>query len=220
MANQGHGFLWETAIKETVFQNMQKYPYTAPFDIPACDNRFNTVENISIKTCGKDVCGLGDARRIFSYKEYPMVTVICVDYTQQNDLEKSITRVREISLSGEPTHALLFKDVTENEVNGLISLIKAVPKGVAKNHPSRKAVHDEKNRLNAKSGLIRFNPKMDSKNQRRLQCSIPKLSKVLMEHPEILLYSSTEPLVRGIRIPSTIQSPRRVRNQAIDLEQK
>ncbi|NBV77595.1 hypothetical protein EBR66_05535 [bacterium] len=219
MANQGHGFLWETVIKETVFQNMQQYPYTAPFDIPACDNRFNTVENISIKTCGKDTCGLGDARRIFQYKEYPMVTVICVGYTQQNDLEKTITKVQEISLSGEQAHALLFKDVTEEDVNGLLSRIKAVPKGVPRDHPSRKAVHEEKKRLNAKSGLIRLNPKMDSKHQRRLQCSIPKLSKVLLEHPEILLYSSTEPLVRGIRIPSTIQSPRRVRNGAIDLEQ-
>jgi hypothetical protein len=75
------------------------------------------------------------------------------------------------------------------------------------------AVHAEKARLNAKSGAVKFNPKMDSGTQRRLQCSIPKVSSLMAAYPEMLISVSTEPIVRGTPIPRTIESGPRQRRQ-------
>ena len=210
MANQGHGFTWETAIKEQVFKNTKKYPYTAPFDIPAEDNTFNSSENISIKTACGDKAECGDVMRIFNYKDH-IVTMVVVQYEQVTPTQKKIMRIREIALGGAALHAILFGSVTAEEVKGLVDLVHTLPHGPG-NDDIRGAVHAEKDRLNAKSGAIRFNPKMDSKGQRRIQCSIVHLTQLLEAHPEMLLSSTTEPLVRGHAICATIESTPRQRN--------
>jgi hypothetical protein len=80
----------------------------------------------------------------------------------------------------------------------------------------RAAVHAEKDRLNALSGVLRFNPKMDSKSQRRLQCSLPKLSAAVAAHPALLRSSTEEPVLRGAAIPQTVESGQRQRRQATE----
>ena len=213
MANQGHGFTWETAIKVAAFQNTQKYAYTAPFDIPAADNIFDPSENISIKVCGDDKAECADALRIFGYKDYPKITMIAVRWVQQTPTTKAIQRIYEVALGGPVINRILFGDVTEEELKALVQLMRQIPPGPVSTS-AKAAVHAEKTRLNQKSGIIRFNPKMDSKSQRRLQCSIPHLSAALAAHPEMLISSSAEPLVRGSAIPATIESGPRVRNSA------
>ena len=214
MANQGHGFKIERAILSGPFQIPEEKheTYTSIFDLPCAENRFNNCENISVKAMRGDSCGLGDALRIFNYKEHDCVTLIVVNHMQQSGSLKKITGVTEISMGGSQVHKMLFNEVTQAEVQKLNDMIKAVPAGVSRTHASRVAVHAYKKELNAKSGLISFNPKMDSKNQRRLQCSM-KLSQIRAKHPEMILSSCTEAVVRGTPIPPTVCSGPRKRSK-------
>ena len=74
-----------------------------------------------------------------------------------------------------------------------------------------RAIKEKKAELNARSGAVRFNPKIDSKTQRRLQCSIPKFA----TYPALLKSVTAEPLVRGIQIAAFVLSGRRVRNRHV-----
>ena len=201
MANQGHGFAWEAAITQGVF-HVGAQPYTAVFDIPGEENPLTPGENISIKVACADKAECGDACRIFNYEQSP-VTMIHIQWRQADPQTKQLERVREFSLGGAATHHALFGDVTDEEIRGLVQMMRAIPAGPV-SAAAKAAVHAEKERLNAKSGGIRFNPKMDSHSQRRLQCSIPKLSEFLAANPALLISDTTEPLVRGVPIPATV----------------
>ena len=215
MANQAHGFTWESAIKSGAFGIVDQHiGYTSVFDIPAVHNTFNREENISVKVCGADKADCGDVRRISEYKNQK-VTMIIVRYAQDTPATKKIQQIYEINMGGHEAHAILFGSVTDDEINGLRQLMAALPAGPL-SPGARAAIHAEKARLNAKSGVIRFNPKMDSGTQRRLQCSIPKLSAFLEAHPELVISSTTDSVVRGAIIPSTIESGLRQRRQRED----
>ena len=61
--------------------------------------------------------------------------------------------------------------------------------------------------------FINISPKVDSKSQRRVQCSIPKIEKVFEMFPDIVISRTTVPIVRNVQITSKIQSTSRVRNK-------
>jgi hypothetical protein len=211
--SQAHGFAWENAIKAGSFRNTKSYPYTAVFDIPAADNPHDPTENISIKVYGSsaDTLDLGDALRIFSYEAYPIITLVAVAWTQETPTTKRLVSIKELAIGGPAAHAILFGSVTRADVEGLVALLRAVPPGPG-HAEQRAAVHTEKDRLNGLSGVLRFNPKMDSKSQRRLQCSLPRLSAAVAAHPALLLRSTEEPVLRGVAIPQTVESGARQRN--------
>lgn len=60
---------------------------------------------------------------------------------------------------------------------------------------------------------INISPKVDSKKQRRVQCSITKIDKLLEEYPQFIISRTTEPIIRGIHLTSIIDSDKRVRNK-------
>ncbi len=59
---------------------------------------------------------------------------------------------------------------------------------------------------------INISPKVDSHNQRRVQCSIPKLNELLDLYPEFIISRTKEAIVRGIPITNVIESGPRIRN--------
>lgn len=217
MANQGHGFLWENAITRDVFRLAEALPYTSIFDVDAAHNTLNPEENVSIKVACADKAECGDACRIFSYAD-AAVTMLHIQCRQRDSGTKELVRVREFRLGGAEAHRALFGNVTQEEINTLVMMIRAIPAGPIL-AATKAAVHAEKRRLNAKSGGIRFNPKMDSKNQRRLQCSIPKLSPFLTTNPSLIISDTAQPLVRGIAIPATVPSGPRQRNPRVNAAQ-
>jgi hypothetical protein len=67
---------------------------------------------------------------------------------------------------------------------------------------------------------INISPKVDSKSQRRVQCSIPKVDQLLAQFPEIIISRSVEPVVRQVPISGQIKSEPRVRNKKIKCDLK
>ncbi len=205
-ANQNHGFLWEDEIKAKVFQFSAPVGYTAIHDISKEHNRFNSRENISIKVTGSGTVCMGDALRVFSYSPDEIHTGIVLRYRQDGDT-KTLAGVYELDLDN---RALLWGSVTLEEVRALDSLVRSMPAG-GRDEALDRQISQLKKELNSKSGVVHFNPKIDSKSQRRLQCSIPNFAAI----PTLIRTSSVESVVRGVLITASILSGRRIRNRGI-----
>jgi hypothetical protein len=205
-ANQNHGFLWESDIKSKVFGLVENAPYTAVHDVDRSRNTLNPNENVSIKTTGSDTLCMGDALRVFNYEDGFLHTGIVVQYKQCGE-EKVLHRVYEIDLT---QRELLWGSVKKEDIEALDSLVRSVPHGERPIELAL-AIKEKKKELNTKSGIVRFNPKIDNKVQRRLQCTIPKFA----THPTLIKYANSEPLLRGVLIAASFLSRPRVRNARI-----
>ncbi len=200
--SQQHGFVWEDFIKKDVYQVSQRIPYTAKFDIPKELNTHNPDTNLSIKTTQSKCVDMGDALRVFENKEKTQLLVI--RYKQEGEKKK----LQEIVLCEMPSHEILFGSVTNEEIQKLIAMIKAVPKGKPDEN-LLKEIHSYKEELNRKSGCIHFRPKLDSKSQRRLQCSIIDLESVLQTNPSLVCEKNKEGKLFNCFIPLELESSRR-----------
>lgn len=204
--SQKHGFLWESEIKTNVFGLTGLDTYTAVHDIDRNRNNLNPNENVSIKTTGNATLCMGDALRVFDYEDGVEHTCIAIQY-EQREQQKVLTSVYEIDLT---KREILWGGVTKQDVEELDRLVRSMPAN-RRDPELDKAIAHKKKELNAKSGAIRFNPKIDSKSQRRLQCSIPKFA----TYPSLIKTSTTQPIVRGVTIAASIESGRRVRNRRV-----
>ena len=205
-ANQNHGFLWEDEIKTNVFQVPDTAGYTDTHDIPKKHNKFNPNENVSIKTVGGGTVCMGDALRVFNYSPEDVHTGIVILYKQEAEA-KTLTHVYELDLDNRP---LLWGSVSQEDIKSLDALVRSMPSG-KRDKAIDAQITQMKKALNAKSGVVRFNPKIDSKNQRRLQCSIPGFNKI----PALIRTSNTECMVRGILIAASLVSGRRIRSGSV-----
>lgn len=204
--SQQHGLLWESDIKSKVFNLGASASYTAVHDVDRAHNRYNPNENISIKTTGGSTLDMGSAIRVFDYEPGVEHTCIVVQYAQR-EAEKVLTHVYELDLMKRDA---LWGSITREDVMRLDSLIRSMPRD-RRDPEIDQEIRRVKKELNAKSGVVRFNPKLDSHGQRRLQCSIPKFASCA----PIIKTSTVEPLVRGIQIVASVLSGRRVRNRRV-----
>jgi hypothetical protein len=204
--NQQHGFLWESEIKTKVFGLAGPDPYTAVHDVDRSRNTLNPNESVSIKTTGSDTLCMGDALRVFAYEEGVEHTCIAIRYDQGAE-HKTLTHVYEIDLM---QRELLWGRIVKEDIEALNGLVRSMPHG-RRDAEIDRAITAKKKELNAKSGAIQFNPKINSTTQRRLQCTIPKFP----TYPALLKSVTTEPVVRGIQIAAFVLSGRRVRNRRV-----
>ena len=204
-ASQQHGFEFQGIIEREVF-NLEEPPttYTGPHDIPAAYNRFDPKENVSIKVTGSNSIGMGDPMRIFNYSPDEKHTALVIYYKQDPDV-KRITKVVEFSLDNKRA---LFGDVSREEIEALVREIRSVPARAPEEEliVRRQHINAMTRELSRRSGAIRFNAKIDSTTQRRLQCTITAIP------DEIVEYSETSAYVRGVWITDHVASNVRTRN--------
>jgi hypothetical protein len=203
--SQQAGFEFQKIIEKEVFGlDNPIQSYTAIHDIPKDKNKFNSTENISIKSSGSKTMCMGDPLRIFDYLADEKHTAIGIYYRQDGN-NKVITKIVEFSLDNK---LALFGDVTRDEIVKLSEDIRAVSQDLSKEELNkyRKIMNNRTKEL-SKRCAIRFNSKIDSKSQRRLQCSLTSIPESIIQQSE------NGPVVRGITITSSIISGKRVRNQ-------
>ena len=172
---QAHGFLFQ----DWIVGRFLDMAYSAEWDIPKKINPISR-KSVSIKTAQwKSSVGLGDALKQFGINEdFEMVVAF---YKSEND-KKKIIHMTLLSVPKEKWKRL-WGNMTDKNLKELDGFIK---KGEYRNIGGNRLEYfrnevqrRKKELLSGYTGRISLNPKIDSKKQRRLQCSIP--FKVLFE---------------------------------------
>jgi hypothetical protein len=210
--SQNHGFIFENIIREKVFGLPIKKNDTSIHDISSHENIFDQTENISIKiSCNGDI-GCGDILRFYSYDFTQKNTIIVGIYKQVNEDQKCIEVIYEIDYN-KKFHDLLFGEIGEEEIVNYMNIVKSIPPGTVK--PEDKLYLKLKEHYQKGFDMkIVINPKVDSKSQRRVQATIPKIEQLLEKNPEFIISKTTFPnlVLRGVEINATIESKRRIRS--------
>jgi hypothetical protein len=208
--SQAHGFIWEKSVLEGVygiFNTQQGGSYTRKHDVPANENMIDHV-NVSIKTAGGKSVDMGDARRVFDAAENEPITLLVLQYKQEG-AEKVLKNVLEVDLTSSTEE--LFGEVTLAEISELHEYIRNIPPGTASLR-IREEYKERARKLNLKSGALQFRPKVDSKNQRRLQCSFPDIGAFCERWPERIKSQNSDGIFKEAQIPLRILSAVRARD--------
>ena len=216
--SQSHGLFWDSEIRVQVFGLSQCINDTKKYDIEAEENKFDSQENVSIKTSSNNNIDCGDILRFFNGDFSKKYTIILIRYEQKSDT-KCVKEIIEIAYTSQ-LRDHLFGTITLEVLQQYVDFVKAIPSGPVAEE-IKKEYKFKKNTLQKDYNMaINISPKVDSKSQRRVQCSIPKINELLAQFPEIIISRTSEPIVRQVHISAQIKSEPRVRNKKIKDEVK
>lgn len=160
---QKHGFKFEEWLKKTFLDIY----YTSEWDIPQDLNPNKDGGPISIKTAQwQQSIGFGDALRQF---DIDTDFTLIVGFWEATKGGKQIVKLTENLITKNDWRSY-WGAISKDELMQLDKLIKDRKKDY---HTVRQDAQAQKSKLKGKAGIITLNPKIDSKAQRRLQCSIP-----------------------------------------------
>ena len=205
---QKHGYIFEKWIRDTFFDGYVLANYTQLWDIPKeVNKRYGNVPvQIKMAKYGTSV-DLGDALRQFQINEE---FLLIVGYWKQEGARKRIVNIVAASVNPALWKSL-WAPVTLEDLKTLDGTIKD-------RDLTPQQARIEAKRLKSRAPFTRaamtVNPKIDSKRQRRLQCSLkfdlvferlaPKADPQPQENPELF----------GIPTPAPfLSSPRTFRKQ-------
>ena len=177
--SQFHGKAFEREVISTCFgvpkEIAESFNDTAIFDIPlgVVTCKHPTGNPVSIKTAAvkaaaraATVC-LSDARRVWSWRE--QIVLVVGLYNQIGD-EKHFHSIYEFRFNlSELERSKLYGEITLDEVTFFHERLKSFE--IGQHAAARAWAKTLKKAWKARTGVIQLNPKIDSKNQRRLQCS-------------------------------------------------
>ena len=184
-----------TNLSKKEYDKLKKNGYTSPFDL--C-NGLKVDYDASIKTTGsKTVCS-SDVLRMMSHRKDYRLIVGC--YKQEGENKKFHTQY-EFFITPED-YSKLWGKMDYQLVESFVNFVKAIPHGPEAQEDTKSDRDQLQEQASCEEALFNINPKVDSKKQRRVQCSV---------HLDKLLAS-------GIRYEKTtlnltINSPRRKFNK-------
>lgn len=163
---QSHGLVFEKWVRDTFFDGYKPASYTQRWDIPALENKHHGGMPVNPKAIKYGTAvDLGDALRQYEIDE-PFMLIIGF-WSQEGDTKRIVNIVApEISPA---LWRKLWGPVTYADLRRLDALIKDT--GPAVEETRRRALK-MKNAPPFTEAVIQLNPKIDTRGQRRLQCSI------------------------------------------------
>lgn len=169
---QVHGLVFEHWVCDTFFSGYRPSGYTQKWDVPASANRLpdpaltGLPANPKATKFGAPV-GLGDALRQYDIDE-PFLLIL--GYWQQPAPDQK-RFVKLVAPRIDPAAwRKLWGPVTRADLERLDTLIKDRSLTPAE---ARRLAQEMKSRPPFSEAVFTLNPKIDSKTQRRLQCSLP-----------------------------------------------
>lgn len=177
MEVQAHGNRYEdivtrqrTQLSKQEYDNLKSQGYTSAFDLVR-----GLVVNYdgSIKTTGNNSICCSDIIRMMQHKDYRLI-VGC--YTQKGDTKVFHTEY-EFIITPED-YDILWGDMSITQVGSFVDYVKSIPAGREAQQQTKLIREELKQEVSSDTALFVINPKVDSKKQRRVQCSI-KLDKLL-----------------------------------------
>ncbi len=197
---QQHGLAFEIWIRDTFFDGYVPPGYTQKWDIPADINTTHGGVPVNPKAAKyRTPVDLGDALRQFDIAE-PFILV--VGYWVQEGDEKRFVNIVAPRIAPE-TWRKLWGPVTRADLERLDAVIKDRSLDYREARKRAQAIKDAPPFTQA---VIQVNPKIDSKGQRRLQCSLR--SDDLYKHlaPGAVTGVQKTPALWGVPFPATVRS--------------
>jgi len=211
--SQSHGLFWDSEIREKVFGLPACKNDTKKYDVGCTENKFNSKENVSIKTSSNNNIDCGDILRFYDGDFENRYTIILIRYRQTGNV-KQIKEIIEIEYNLDLRN-YLFGTITEPILNQYVTQIRSIPHGPV-SEDIKKMYKTKKTELQTLYNMkINISPKVDSKTQRRVQCSIPKVDNLLELFPQLIISKTVDPMIRDVLITEKIQSGPRVRKTKI-----
>lgn len=206
---QQHGLIFEQWVRDTFFEGYRPKSYTQKWDIPAAANKAHGRVPVNPKATkfGTPV-DLGDALRQIQINE-PFMLII--GYWQQAGDTKRIVNIVAPTITPEQWKKL-WAPVTLADLEKLDAVIKDRSLTPAQARARAQAI---KQAPPFSQSVIVVNPKIDSKNQRRLQCSLRFAD--LFKHlaPAADASAQEKPALWGVAYPGPIVSkPRQFKDAA------
>lgn len=200
---QSHGLVFEKWVRDTFFDGYKPASYTQRWDIPATANKNHGGGPVNSKASKYGTAvDLGDALRQYEIDE-PFLLII--GFWSQEDDTKRIVNI----VAPEISPALwrkLWGPVTYADLLRLDALIKDTGPSVEE---TRKRALKIKNSPPFTEAVIQVNPKIDTRGQRRLQCSIRFTDVFQHLTPGADAKPQAHPLLFGVAYPGPIASPPR-----------
>ena len=200
---QKHGFKFEEWARDQFFGGYRAASYTGHWDVPTeANERFGGMP-VSIKTAkyGSPV-GLGDALRQFSIEED---FLLIVGYWKQEGPNKRFVNIVTPIITINMWRSL-WLPITLGDLRRLDATIKDRSIGY---RAARVRAQEIKSGSPFADAAITVNPKIDSKTQRRLQCSIgfalmfdrisPTADRSESTNPELFGVQAIKPFASGPR---------------------
>ena len=171
MEVQAHGNKYEdivtrerTGLSKKEYDKLKKNGYTSSFDL---SKGLKVDYNASIKTTGNNTICCSDILRMMSHDDYRLI-VGC--YTQEGDTKVFHTQYE--FLIQPKDYAVLWGNMDYQLVESFVDFVKGIPEG-PKAQKDTKFVRDNfQQSVSCNEALFSINPKVDSKKQRRVQCSL------------------------------------------------
>lgn len=174
---QLHGNIYEetvildvTGLDKASYDNTKKNGYTSVWDIEKGEY---SDSDISIKTTGNNTVCMGDVIRMMTHTNYDLVVGV---YTQDGDT-KVFTTQYTFHITDADT-SKIWGSMEKEEVAAFVDFVKAIPHGKEGQLSTKEYRNAFLSEVQDKSALMTINPKVDSKKQRRVQCSM-KLDELL-----------------------------------------
>ncbi len=207
---QKHGFSFEKWIRDTFFESYEGV-YSQKWDVPAEYNISKLVPAdfrglpVSIKTTkqGSPV-NLGDALRQFEISEE--FVMICGIWRQVNRQEKHLVAIGAAKFSASAWREL-WAPLKLSEIKGLDRTVK--DRSISYSEARIRAKAWQADHPPRGHASLRINPKIDSKEQRRVQCSLPFASYCQAADLVDIVTESAGAELFGKRYPGMIKSPPR-----------
>lgn len=205
---QHHGLVFEQWVRDTFFDGYTPPSYTQKWDIPAAANhRYGGIPVNPKATKYRTPVDLGDALRQYDIAE-PFMLVI--GYWRQEGEQKRFVNIVAPRIDPAAWRKL-WGPVTRADLKRLDAVIKdrsLTPQ------QARAAAAQMKREPPFNQCVFVLNPKIDSKTQRRLQCSLRFDDVFRYLAPDAIRAEQEHPALFGVEFPSVVASkPRTLRSK-------
>lgn len=177
MESQFHGFEFEDKIIESItglnkneYQKLLNNKYTSSMDIV---KGIKSEYDYSIKVSkNKTGIGGGDILRFFNHSQEGFKLIVGV-WEQKTQTTKVYNTIYEFDIQ-KKDFEILWKNISYKELESFVSYVKSIPSG-KKAQKENSKIWKEKRKLiyeECGKGIVDIAAKIDSKTQRRVQCSL------------------------------------------------
>lgn len=203
MEVQNHGVLFEdsviraiTGLSKDEYQTLLENAYTASMDVVK-GIKSDADYSVKVSKDGKSI-GCGDILRFMRHCRDGEFIMVVGAWQQVTPEIKRYDTIYEFNIKP-ADYTTLWAGITEDIVTPFVEYVRSIEPGKAAQMANRKLWKERRQAIydTCGQGLCAIDAKIDSKNQRRVQCSV-KIDKLIESGIEHVKYETE---YKGIKLP-------------------